>query len=73
MGGSEHETVSTTRVVASEIGCQHTARESSENVASSRSTAGLRSTTPTENIPEATELGTPHYKGQNVGSQWCPL
>ena len=26
------------------------------------STAQLRSTTPTENIPEAPELGTPHYK-----------
>ena len=24
-------------------------------------------TTPTGNIPEAPELGTPHYKGQNVG------
>ena len=70
MGGSEHETVSTTHVMASEIGCQHTARESS---ATSCSTAGLRSTTPTENIPEATELGTPHYNGQNVSSQWCPL
>ena len=30
-------------------------------------------TTPTENIPEAPELGTPRYKGQNFGSQWCPL
>ena len=30
-------------------------------------------TTPTGNIPEAPELGTPRYKGQNVGSQWCPL
>ena len=23
--------------------------------------------------PEALELGTPRYKGQNVGSQWCTL
>ena len=30
-------------------------------------------TTPTGNKPEAPELGTPRYKGQNVGSQWCPL
>ena len=30
-------------------------------------------TTPTGNIPEAPELGTPRYNGQNVGSQWCPL
>ena len=28
---------------------------------------------PTGNIPEAPELWTSHDKGQNVGSQWCPL
>ena len=25
---------------------------------------------PTGNVPEAPELGTPQYKGQNIGSQW---
>ena len=30
-------------------------------------------TTPTGNIPETPELGTPLYNGQNFGSQWCPL
>ena len=30
-------------------------------------------TTPNGNIPEAPELGTPHYNGQNVGPQRCPL
>ena len=47
-------------------------KESSENAATD-STAGLCSTTPTRNTPEATELGPPRYSGQNVGSQWCPL
>ena len=27
----------------------------------------------TGNIPEAPELGTPRFYGQNFGSQWCPL
>ena len=31
------------------------------------------SATPTGIIPEASELGTTRYNGQNVGSQWCPL
>ena len=30
-------------------------------------------TTPTGNLPEAPELETPCYEGQNVSSQWCPL
>ena len=30
-------------------------------------------TTPTGNIPEAPELGTPRYSGQNFGPQRCPL
>ena len=30
-------------------------------------------TMPTGNIPKVPELETPRYKGQNVGSQWCPL
>ena len=30
-------------------------------------------TTPTRNIPEPPELGTSRCKGQNVGSQPCPL
>ena len=30
-------------------------------------------TTPTGNISETPELGTPLYNGQNVGSQWWPL
>ena len=53
--------------------CQRTAKESSENVATLYLTAGLCKTTPTENIPEAPELGTPRYHRQNVGSQWCQL
>ena len=32
-----------------------------------------RYTIPTGIILEAPELETPRYKGQNVGSQWCPL
>ena len=28
---------------------------------------------PTGNIPKAPELGTSRYKGQSVGSQYCPL
>jgi len=31
------------------------------------------STMPTGNIPEAPELGTPHYQGERFWSQWCPL
>lgn len=31
----------------------------------------LCSTTPTVNVPEATDLGTPRYKEQNVDSQLC--
>ena len=30
-------------------------------------------TTPTENIPETPELGTPCYNGQKFDSQWCSL
>ena len=30
-------------------------------------------TTPTGNIPETPELGTPRYNGENFGSQWCLL
>ena len=29
--------------------------------------------TPTGNIPETSELGTPLHNGQNFGFQWCPL
>ena len=36
------------------------------------STVGLRSATPTGNIPEAPELGTPRYNGQNVVSSTDP-
>ena len=50
--------------------CQCTAKESSENAATLYSTAGLCSTTPSANIPEAPELGTPRYNGQNV--EPCP-
>ena len=39
--------------------CQRTARESSENAATLYSATGLRSTTPTGNILETPELGTP--------------
>ena len=51
----------------------YAAKESSENAATLYSTAGLHSTMPTGNIPEAPELGTRCYNGQNVGSQWCLL
>ena len=47
--------------------CQCTARKA-PNAATLCSTAQLRSTTPTGNIPEAPELVTPCYKGQNVCS-----
>ena len=47
--------------------------ESSGNVSALCSTARLRSSTPTGNIPEAPELETPRWKGHIVGSQWCPL
>ena len=38
-----------------------------------KNTATLCSTVQlhTPHLPEAPELGTPHYKGQNAGSQWC--
>ena len=42
-------------------------KEEAENVASLCSTAQLWTTTPTENIPEAPELRTPHYKDKIVG------
>ena len=38
-----------------------------ENAATLYLTARLHSTMPTGNIPEAPELGTPRYNGQNVG------
>ena len=41
--------------------------------ANTYSSARIRSATPTGNIPEAPELWTPRYSGQNVGPQWCPL
>ena len=43
----------------------------SENTATLCSTAWSY-ITPTRNVPEAPELGTPCYKGQNFGTRWCP-
>ena len=38
-----------------------------------QSRCAITHTTPTGNIPEAPELGTPHYSKQNFGPQRCPL
>ena len=60
--------------LAAQAGSKGKAATNSKVMASiPHSTARLRSATPTGNIPEVPELGTPRYSGQNVGPQWCPL